>query len=47
MTGYDDARENVVWGAADAFLSNNLDNLLDEIFERVYDSFVAECSGAC
>ena len=35
MTGYDDARENVVWGAADAFLSNNLDNLLDEIFERV------------
>ena len=35
MTGYDDARENVVWGAADAFLSNNLDDLLDEIFERV------------
>ena len=35
MTSYDDARENVVWGAADAFLSNNLDNLLDEIFERV------------
>ena len=35
MTSYDDARENVVWGAADAFLSNNLDDLLDEIFERV------------
>ena len=35
MTGYDDALENVVWGAADAFLSNNLDDLLDEIFERV------------
>ena len=35
MTGYDDARENVVWGAADAFLSNNLDEILDEVFERV------------
>ena len=35
MTSYDDARENVVWGAADAFLSNNLDEILDEVFERV------------
>ena len=35
MTGYDAAIENMVWGAADAFLSNNLDDLLDEIFERV------------
>ena len=35
MTSYDDARENVVWGTADAFLSNNLDDLLEEIFERV------------
>ena len=39
MTGYDDARENVVWGAADAFLSNNLDDLLDEIFERVEEEW--------
>lgn len=35
MPSVDDAAENVVWGAADAFLSNNLDDLLDEIFERV------------
>ena len=35
MPSVDDATENVVWGAADAFLSNNLDDLLDEIFERV------------
>ena len=35
MTGYDDARENVVWGAANAFLSNNLDEILGEVFERV------------
>lgn len=35
MTSYDDARENVVWGAADAFISNNLDEILDEVFERV------------
>ena len=35
MPSVEDARENVIWGAADAFLSNNLDDLLDEIFERV------------
>ena len=39
MTGYDDARENVVWGAADAFLSNNLDEILDEVFERVEEEW--------
>ena len=39
MTSYDDARKNVVWGAADAFLSNNLDDLLDEIFERVEEEW--------
>lgn len=37
MPSVDDATENVVWGAADAFLSNNLDDLLDEIFERVHE----------
>ena len=35
MPSVDDARENVVWAAADAFLSNNLDDILDEVFERV------------
>lgn len=39
MTSYDDARENVVWGAADAFLSNNLDEILDEVFERVEEEW--------
>ena len=39
MTGYDAAIENMVWGAADAFLSNNLDDLLDEIFERVEEEW--------
>ena len=38
MTGYDAAIENMVWGAADAFLSNNLDDLLDEIFERAEEA---------
>ena len=39
MTSYDDARENVVWGAANAFLSNNLDEILDEVFERVEEEW--------
>ena len=39
MTGYDAAIENMVWGAADAFLSNNLDDLLDEIFERAEEEW--------
>ena len=45
MTGYDDARENVVWGAADAFLSNNLDEILDEVFERVYEEETDDLEG--
>ena len=45
MTTVADAIENVVWAAADAFLSDNLDDILNEIFERVDEEETDDLEG--
>ena len=40
MPTVDEAVENITWAAGDSFLSNYLDEVLDEVFERAEDDCV-------